>query len=86
MFMNWPVAGFMIPIAPASCDIIAIWFNISSCSIIGFAMLIAAMSIPGMPFIGKPPFIIIMFGSGEPFVMLSIRAWTSSCGLNGGLL
>ena len=74
--MNWPCGK--IPIAPAICDIIAIWFIISSCNIIGFAMLIAPMSIPGMPAIGKPPFIIIMFGSGEPFVMLSMRAWTSS--------
>lgn len=73
-----------MPIAPAICDIIAIWLIISSCSIIGFAKLIAAMSIPPIPFIGKPPFIIIMFGSGEPFVMLSMRAWTSSCWLKCG--
>ena len=75
MFMNCPLAGFMMPMAPAICDIIAIWLIISSCSIKGFAILIAAMSMPGMPPMGKPPFIIITFGSGVgPLVMLSIRA------------
>ena len=75
MFMNWLVAGFMIPIAPAIWDIIAIWFIMNSWNINGFAILIAPMSIPGIPFMGKPPFIIIKCGSGgPPFVMLSMRA------------
>ena len=66
----------MMPMAPAICVISAIWFIIISWSSSGFVI---AMSIPGMPAIGKPPFIIIMFASGEPFVMLSIRVWMSSC-------
>ena len=65
----------MMPMAPAICVISAIWFIIISWSSSGFVI---AMSIPGMPVIGKPPFIIIIFGSGEPLVMLSMRAWTSS--------
>ena len=66
-------------IAPAICCINIIWFIIISCSIIGFVIAaIAFISMPGMPFMGNPPFIIIMFGSPPPFVMLSIRAWTSS--------
>lgn len=68
--------GLIIPKAPAICDMSAIWFIIISCNINGFVMLaIAFMSMGGMPFIGKPAFIIIAAMSGEgALVMLSIRA------------
>lgn len=68
-------AGFNIPIAPAICDINAIWFIIISCSSIGFCMFaMAAMSIPGMPGIGKPEPIIIAISAFPAPVMLSMRA------------
>ncbi len=73
-----------MPIAPAIWDINAIWFISISCSISGFAIAIAFMSMPGTPFIGNPPgpIIIPISGAGDP-VMLSIRACISSFAYGG---
>lgn len=76
-------AGFRMPIAPAICVINAIWFIIISWNIMGFVIpAMAAMSMPGIPFMGKPPGAppIIIAISGLLAVMLSMRAWMSSLG------
>ena len=79
-FMNWPGPGFIIPRLDAICAMSAIWFIIISCSNIEFAAggipPNCAMAAKSMPFGMKPPASIL--GSGELFVMLSIRAWISS--------
>ena len=57
---------FIIPNAPAICDINAIWFIIISCNTNGFVIpaAIAFISIGGIPFIGKAGFIITGISGG----------------------
>ena len=77
IFSPWGANPCNIPICDESCCISAMLFMNISCNMMGLAIAIALMSIPPRGIPGYPLAIIIL-GSDELLVMLSILAWISS--------